>query len=180
MPLSQSHVPKFGNWDSDNMPYTTFFENARREKAGMKMNPNDLEENPEAFMIRQGGFAPGHEIDGGNLPPSAAVNGHNGQWPSLEEQHGSFASQLGSSNRSSSICLQKQKSHNPVPPSNGKNASSESSKSFSPSATNVPGHRRQRSGNQPSANMVSFNYVARFGRQPSYLDFLGMTQLGSG
>ncbi|XP_039166698.1 RPM1-interacting protein 4 [Eucalyptus grandis] len=57
MALSQqhSHVPKFGNWDSDNIPYTACFENARREKAGVKMNPNDPEENPEMFMLGRGG-----------------------------------------------------------------------------------------------------------------------------
>ncbi|RDX58382.1 RPM1-interacting protein 4, partial [Mucuna pruriens] len=38
-----SHVPKFGNWDSDNVPYTAYFEHARREKAGIMMNPNDPE-----------------------------------------------------------------------------------------------------------------------------------------
>ncbi|KAJ1428699.1 hypothetical protein SESBI_08804 [Sesbania bispinosa] len=45
------HIPKFGNWDSDNVPYTTYFENARREKAEFMMNsedPNPME-NPEAF-----------------------------------------------------------------------------------------------------------------------------------
>ncbi|KAI6704105.1 hypothetical protein NL676_013241 [Syzygium grande] len=54
-----SHVPKFGNWDSDNIPYTTCFENARKEKAGVKMNPNDPEENLEMFMFGRRGM----EID---------------------------------------------------------------------------------------------------------------------
>lgn len=47
-----AHVPKFGNWDNEgNVPYTLYFENARKGKgAGGKMiNPNDPEENPEAF-----------------------------------------------------------------------------------------------------------------------------------
>ncbi|KAL6900746.1 hypothetical protein ACP4OV_005422 [Aristida adscensionis] len=47
-----AHVPKFGNWDNDgNVPYTLYFENARKGKgAGGKMiNPNDPAENPEAF-----------------------------------------------------------------------------------------------------------------------------------
>lgn len=49
----RSHVPKFGNWDGDqNVPYTAYFENARKEKVGgVRMNPNDPEENPEAFMF---------------------------------------------------------------------------------------------------------------------------------
>ncbi|KAL6644487.1 hypothetical protein ACP70R_016095 [Stipagrostis hirtigluma subsp. patula] len=50
-----AHVPKFGNWDNDgNVPYTLFFENARKGKggAGGKMiNPNDPAENPEAFSV---------------------------------------------------------------------------------------------------------------------------------
>lgn len=46
-----SHVPKFGDWDSDNnVPYTDYFENALKQKSGVKLNPNDPEENPEAFM----------------------------------------------------------------------------------------------------------------------------------
>lgn len=50
----RSHVPKFGNWDGDNVPYTAYFENARKEKAGI-MNPNDPEENPEAFKFGEFG-----------------------------------------------------------------------------------------------------------------------------
>ncbi|XAR53829.1 hypothetical protein NMG60_11022522 [Bertholletia excelsa] len=53
----QSHIPKFGNWDNDNIPYTAFFENARKEKGGgVKMNPNDPEDNPEAFMCGRVGI----------------------------------------------------------------------------------------------------------------------------
>lgn len=45
-----SHVPKFGNWDGENVPYTACFETARKaNKGGKMMNPNDPEENPEAF-----------------------------------------------------------------------------------------------------------------------------------
>ncbi|KAK6149727.1 hypothetical protein DH2020_017252 [Rehmannia glutinosa] len=48
----RSHVPKFGNWDGDNVPYTAYFENARKEKTGgVRINPNDPEQNPEAFSI---------------------------------------------------------------------------------------------------------------------------------
>ncbi|XP_052203415.1 RPM1-interacting protein 4-like [Diospyros lotus] len=50
-----SHVPKFGNWDSDNIPYTVYFENARKERSkGVRMNPNDPEENAEAFIFGRG------------------------------------------------------------------------------------------------------------------------------
>ncbi|XP_019171613.1 PREDICTED: RPM1-interacting protein 4-like isoform X2 [Ipomoea nil] len=53
--MAASHVPKFGNWDGDNVPYTACFDNARRDKAaaagvgGKMINPNDPEENPDAF-----------------------------------------------------------------------------------------------------------------------------------
>lgn len=44
-------VPKFGNWESeDNIPYTVYFDKARKGKTGGKMiNPNDPQENPEMF-----------------------------------------------------------------------------------------------------------------------------------
>ncbi|GMI72694.1 RPM1 interacting protein 4 [Hibiscus trionum] len=51
----RSHVPKFGDWDNDDLPYTAYFENARKEKGGKIMNPNDPEDNPEAFMYMRGG-----------------------------------------------------------------------------------------------------------------------------
>ncbi|XP_062086832.1 RPM1-interacting protein 4-like [Humulus lupulus] len=52
--MATSHVPKFGNWENDDVPYTAYFDNARKEKPGggghVRFNPNDPEENPEAFM----------------------------------------------------------------------------------------------------------------------------------
>ncbi|RZC50624.1 hypothetical protein C5167_019053 [Papaver somniferum] len=51
-----SHVPKFGDWDSDNIPYTAYFETARTEKGSVakRINPNDPEENPYAFFGTMG------------------------------------------------------------------------------------------------------------------------------
>jgi RPM1-interacting protein 4 len=47
---NKAHVPKFGNWDNaGNVPYTVYFENARKGKGGRMINPNDPAENPEAF-----------------------------------------------------------------------------------------------------------------------------------
>ncbi|XAR60952.1 hypothetical protein NMG60_11034507 [Bertholletia excelsa] len=45
------HVPKFGNWESEeNVPYTAYFDKARKGKTGGKMiNPNDPAENPDMF-----------------------------------------------------------------------------------------------------------------------------------
>nr|GEW75664.1 hypothetical protein [Tanacetum cinerariifolium] len=44
-------VPKFGNWESDeNVPYTVYFDSARKGKTGEKMiNPNDLQETPKCL-----------------------------------------------------------------------------------------------------------------------------------
>ncbi|KAJ8775366.1 hypothetical protein K2173_023131 [Erythroxylum novogranatense] len=45
-----SHVPKFGNWEKDNVPYTAYFETARQGKASPRMNPNDPEDNSVLFV----------------------------------------------------------------------------------------------------------------------------------
>lgn len=50
---SHSRVPKFGNWESGDTPYTAYFyfDNVRKERTQvLRMNPNDPEENPEAFI----------------------------------------------------------------------------------------------------------------------------------
>ncbi|XP_002532749.3 RPM1-interacting protein 4 [Ricinus communis] len=42
----RSHVPKFGNWESDeNVPYTAYFDKARKGRGGKMINPNDPQEN---------------------------------------------------------------------------------------------------------------------------------------
>ncbi|XP_022142617.1 RPM1-interacting protein 4-like [Momordica charantia] len=48
---SSSHVPKFGNWDTDDVPYTICFENAGELRAaGVTFDPNDPDTYPpEAF-----------------------------------------------------------------------------------------------------------------------------------
>lgn len=47
----RSHVPKFGNWESEeNVPYTAYFDKARKGRtSGGMINPNDPQENPDAF-----------------------------------------------------------------------------------------------------------------------------------
>lgn len=43
-------VPQFGNWDGDNVPYTIYFDEARKSKLGGNMiNPNDPMEYPGMF-----------------------------------------------------------------------------------------------------------------------------------
>ncbi|KAI3456487.1 hypothetical protein Pfo_013150 [Paulownia fortunei] len=63
--MARSHVPKFGNWEGDNVPYTACFENARKEKVGgIRINPNDPEQNPEAFSIGEprGGSSTNNQV----------------------------------------------------------------------------------------------------------------------
>ncbi|KAJ8899286.1 hypothetical protein K2173_018260 [Erythroxylum novogranatense] len=45
----RSHVPKFGNWESEeNVPYTAYFDKARKGRVGGKLiNPNDPEDKPD-------------------------------------------------------------------------------------------------------------------------------------
>ncbi|KAF5784751.1 putative RPM1-interacting protein 4/NOI4 [Helianthus annuus] len=48
--MARPTVPKFGNWGEDDVPYTVYFDKARKGKSGGKMiNPNDPQENPEMF-----------------------------------------------------------------------------------------------------------------------------------
>ncbi|KAL8480759.1 hypothetical protein ACS0TY_026783 [Phlomoides rotata] len=48
--MSKANVPKFGNWDDeDNVPYTVYFDKARKNKGGKMINPNDPQENPDMF-----------------------------------------------------------------------------------------------------------------------------------
>ncbi|XP_074268491.1 RPM1-interacting protein 4-like [Silene latifolia] len=45
-----SKVPKFGAWEGGNENFTVYFDTARKTKHnGMKINPNDPEENPDLF-----------------------------------------------------------------------------------------------------------------------------------
>ncbi|KAL5988046.1 EH domain-containing protein 1 [Asimina triloba] len=80
-----AHVPKFGDWDDENVPYTAFFENARKDKApGTRMiNPNDPEQNPEAFMSMPGVLNhairdredPEKDLKGAKQQPKKQING---------------------------------------------------------------------------------------------------------
>lgn len=49
--MAHSNVPKFGNWESeDNVPYTVYFDKARKNRGGKMINPNDPAENPDIFQ----------------------------------------------------------------------------------------------------------------------------------
>ena len=45
-------MPKFGNWESEeNVPYTAYFEKARKGRGGKIINPNDPQENLDSVSI---------------------------------------------------------------------------------------------------------------------------------
>ncbi|CAA2968447.1 RPM1-interacting 4-like isoform X2 [Olea europaea subsp. europaea] len=49
--MQDPSVPKFGNWESeDNVPYTVYFDKARKNRGGKMINPNDPAENPDMFL----------------------------------------------------------------------------------------------------------------------------------
>lgn len=60
--MQRSNVPKFGNWENeDNVPYTVYFEKARKNKGGgggKMTNPNDPNESPEVFPDAASQIAP--------------------------------------------------------------------------------------------------------------------------
>ncbi|XP_068669485.1 RPM1-interacting protein 4-like isoform X2 [Aristolochia californica] len=125
-----SHVPKFGNWERENVPYTMYFENARKEKVGGKMmNPNDPEQNPEAFNQQSG------------------INQHQKRGPSGEEVGGS-RDHMEAPQRYDSInhrkSLEPQKIQHVR--SNNSDTSSDRSNSNSDRSLRQSHHRRWRSG----------------------------------
>jgi RPM1-interacting protein 4 len=77
---NKAHVPKFGNWDNaGNVPYTVYFENARKGKGGRMINPNDPAENPEAFSSA---VAPSPNRSDAGRPPTTTTT------PSPPPRHG--------------------------------------------------------------------------------------------
>uniref|UniRef100_A0A7N0U4D1 RIN4 pathogenic type III effector avirulence factor Avr cleavage site domain-containing protein n=1 Tax=Kalanchoe fedtschenkoi TaxID=63787 RepID=A0A7N0U4D1_KALFE len=51
--MARPHVPQFGKWEAEgNVPYTVYFDKARQGRGGKPINPNDPQENPEAFANR--------------------------------------------------------------------------------------------------------------------------------
>ncbi|XP_057419767.1 RPM1-interacting protein 4-like [Lotus japonicus] len=67
--MTHSHVPKFGNWDTDNIPYTIYFENASKEKTNI--NPND----PEFFNLFMRG-AENNDDDDDAMKARPSGHGH--------------------------------------------------------------------------------------------------------
>lgn len=112
-----SHAPKFGDWDDNNIPYTTFFENARKEHgtATVRFNPNDPEDdNLDAFMLG----TRGSEIHGSDNRSSSLAKSRidqsrsdypRGQRRSRVSVHTRQPSAIQTSNESVSFCCKKNK-----------------------------------------------------------------------
>ncbi|KAL5574773.1 hypothetical protein UlMin_016472 [Ulmus minor] len=166
--MANSHVPKFGDWDEDNIPYTAFFDNAR--KAGKKMNPNDPQENPEAFMAMNRKMTP-ETTDADShaqpLPPrpvAAAQKPQEDQPRSRSHRrnrsgsasigtasrsHRSITSESGSEKTSSDYSLPQHRNHQRASSDRNKSHGSDDSVSRSEHE-----HRRERSSSNNSTDHV--------------------------
>lgn len=142
----QSHVPKFGDWDSENVPYTAFFENARKDR-GVKMNPNDPEENPEAFM-----YLERKRVDSERKERLRSLDMN----PNDPEQNpeaflglGRCVNQhsIGVDQKNASNQQQRRETHR----SSNSGSTSEKSNSYSENSTMQPNHRRARSDQKRSS-----------------------------
>lgn len=164
-----SHVPKFGNWDdNDNVPYTICFENARKDhKAGVKMNPNDPEENPEAFKRMREGLESAVHVNSNNSVSSLEkhhTKGHYSRPPAHPRKstttsnnyqpksgsHRSITSESGSDRSGSDYSLMQPGHRRQRSDMKKKKNSSVGSNSFSPSVTGV--HTRERTGSYSSVD----------------------------
>ncbi|XP_063939514.1 RPM1-interacting protein 4 isoform X7 [Daucus carota subsp. sativus] len=72
----RSQLPKFGNWESeDNVPYTVYFENARKGKSGKKTNPSNpdmVSNNSSPVQVTSAGKAELEVVNG----PETGRPGH--------------------------------------------------------------------------------------------------------
>lgn len=66
----RTEVPKFGNWESeDEVPYTTYFDNARKGNSGAQMSPDAPEANTDTLLNeKQSSKVPISQKEEGNLP----------------------------------------------------------------------------------------------------------------
>lgn len=82
--MARPHVPQFGKWEGEsNVPYTVYFEKARQGRGGKVINPNDPQENPEAFgngapppqpMHERKASREGQDLKPGNVGRQTEVN----------------------------------------------------------------------------------------------------------
>ncbi|KZV17686.1 hypothetical protein F511_20635 [Dorcoceras hygrometricum] len=127
----RSTVPQFGNWEGgDNVPYTVYFDKARKTRGDKMINPNDPLENPDMFRslensplapaappktrtkpeepIVRGSVKPIHErrvsredVDFRQFSNSTARNENMGRKPPSESGYGGRANRNNQSTRSS-------------------------------------------------------------------------------
>lgn len=71
--MERPHVPAFGDWkNGDNVPYTVYFDKARKGRGGGKLiNPNDPEENPDLFSNSSSSAQP--PLSGARVEPEEPV-----------------------------------------------------------------------------------------------------------
>ncbi|WRX26700.1 RIN4 [Theobroma cacao] len=161
----RSHVPKFGDWDNDNLPYTAYFENARKERAGIRMNPNDPEENPEAFMYTRGGLESNCDCQPVQVPPAA---GSQKSIPA-DKNHNDGHSRQNAPNRNGSYDYQKSvRSHRSMASESGseKSNSDHSLLRFSHRRANS-GQKKGRVGGSSFSSSVSRQFTHRNGSYQS-------------
>ncbi|CAH9129394.1 unnamed protein product [Cuscuta epithymum] len=48
--MARPNVPRFGDWEKKNEPYTVYFEQARKYKDGKAINPNDPQQFQDMFQ----------------------------------------------------------------------------------------------------------------------------------
>ncbi|KAK4548685.1 hypothetical protein RGQ29_032790 [Quercus rubra] len=161
-----SHVPKFGSWDNDNIPYTSYFDNARKKKSSVKMNPDYPEENPEAFMYMTGvteinadyhAFQDPLHVNSSKSNSSVGkqhIEGHTRHHahqrntvnqPKIGSKK-SITSEYGSDKSNSDHSIM-QPNHQRVGSDHKKKSLAEGSNTF---ALSIPGHAGKRSGSHPS------------------------------
>lgn len=77
----KTEVPKFGNWENeDDVPYTTYFDNARKVKSGAKMSPDVPEDNTDTLLNdKQSSKVPFSQKEEGNLPAIKTGANHSSQ-----------------------------------------------------------------------------------------------------
>ncbi|KAL8158429.1 hypothetical protein AgCh_002931 [Apium graveolens] len=75
----RTEVPKFGNWENEDVPYTTYFDNARNVKSGAKMSPDVPEDNTDTLLNEKQSSKVSLSQKEGNLPAIKTGANHSSQ-----------------------------------------------------------------------------------------------------
>ncbi|KAL3531095.1 hypothetical protein ACH5RR_010417 [Cinchona calisaya] len=80
---ARGSVPQFGKWEKEeNVPYTLYFDNARKGRGGKMINPNDPQENPDMFP----NIAPAHPSPSRNMVQAEEPVGSGSARPQQERR----------------------------------------------------------------------------------------------